>query len=512
MKKMFKLFFVFTILFSYKMSVDAKELVLSYSPFYYERSEEGGEYKSWKFPKYDIDNETAYCIQFEVQQGTIYEEVPFSMMGIDENKKEKLLLIAYYGYDYPNHNNDYYRAATQALLWELTAHNKVIVNFTTERYGQGNVVNVSREREEILNLVSHHYDKPDFKNNYQININEKLELNSSILKDYELINDGGLKIEKNDNKLIIEQDKIGTYSLKLRKKQVYHHDYHFLASTGYQNMVSAGNVPNVDMDISIEVLGGKIKLEKKDFDSKENILKKGIKFKIKNLETEEEICVDSSCIFETDENGEFITNELKFGTYEIKEICEDIFGYQCNLEGIKVTLNEKTITNDILIVNFYNKKSLGNIKISKKNEFNEPLSKVEFHLEALEDIKFNNKIIYKKGEIVAKLITDNKGNSNINDLPLGKYLLYEIKTKEGYILDDVKYEIDLSYKDAYTNPTYEKTFINYEEGKGNTEIPELPKEELKIPPIVEIDVPDTMSVNYLYYLFNLYAFLKSRRK
>ena len=44
MNKMFKLFFVIAVIFSYKMSVDAKELVLSYAPFYYERSEEGGEY------------------------------------------------------------------------------------------------------------------------------------------------------------------------------------------------------------------------------------------------------------------------------------------------------------------------------------------------------------------------------------------------------------------------------------------------------------------------------------
>ena len=149
MKKMFKLFFIFAIIFSYKMIVSAKELVLSYAPFYYERSEEGGEYKSWKFPKYDIDGETAYCIQFEIQQGTTYEEVDWQEMGIDESKKERLLLIAYYGYDYKGHDNDYYRAATQGLLWELTAHNNATVNFTTERYGKGDLVDVSREREEI---------------------------------------------------------------------------------------------------------------------------------------------------------------------------------------------------------------------------------------------------------------------------------------------------------------------------------------------------------------------------
>lgn len=512
MNKMFKLFFVIAVIFSYKMSVDAKELVLSYAPFYYERSEEGGEYKSWKFPKYDIDGETAYCIQFEIQQGTTYEEVDWQEMGIDESKKERLLLIAYYGYDYKGHDNDYYRAATQGLLWELTAHNNATVNFTTERYGKGDLVDVSREREEIENLVLHHYDKPDFKTNYQVNLDEKLELNSSLLKDYDIVDNNGLKVEKSDHRLVIEPDKVGNYSLKLRKKQVYHHDYHFLASTGYQNMVSAGNVPNVDFDINIEVLGGKIKLEKKDFDTKENILKEGIKFKIKNLDNNEDVCFNSTCTFETDEKGSFTTNELKYGTYEITEICENIYGYQCNKEPIKVVLNEKTIINNVVFVNFYNKRSLGSVNIHKENEFNEPLNKIEFNLEALEDIKFNNEIIYKKGYVISRLITDEFGNASIDNLPLGKYLLYEVKTTEGYILDNTKYEIDLTYKDAYTTPTYEKTFINYEEGEGNTLVPEILGEEVVIPPVIEIDVPDTMSLNYLYYLFNLYAFLKSRRR
>lgn len=219
MKKLFKLFFIIAVLFSYKMSVNAKELVLTYSPFYYERNMEGGVYKSWKFPKYDIDGKTAYCIQFEVQQGTIYEEAPFSMMGIDESKKDRLLLIAYYGYDYPGLNTDYYRAATQALLWELTGENKTIVNFTTERYGKGDLVDVSREREEIEYLVNHHYDKPDFNNFYTINPDEKLELESSLLKDYDLISSDGLKVDKTDNKLVIEANEIGEYSLKFRKKQ-----------------------------------------------------------------------------------------------------------------------------------------------------------------------------------------------------------------------------------------------------------------------------------------------------
>lgn len=615
MKKMLKLLFLIMFLFSYKMIVNAKELVLSYSPFYYERSEEGGIYNSWKFPKYDIDGETAYCIQFEVEQGVTYEEADFSVMGIDESKKDRLLLIAYYGYDYPNHNNDYYRAATQALLWELTAHNKTVVNFTTERYGKGELVDVSGKKEEILSLVNHHYDKPDFKEKYTININEKLELNSSLLKDYDLISNNGLKVEKNDNSLIIEANDIGSYSLKLRKKQVYNHTYHFLASNGYQNMVSAGNVFDVDMDINIEVLGAKIKINKKDFDTNENILNRNIKFKVQNIDTKEEICVNSNCVFETDNQGiVFIDKYLNYGNYLISEVCDSIKKYLCNQEGLVISINENTNNKGIVEVDFYNKRNLGSIIIHKENaekdalndvlfelvaeediifdsqivykkgeiitrlktdkegnakieklplgiyllyevkpkegyeldsmkyeidlreknsfsspiyektfinkrkygiviihkqsEFNKSLSDVEYILEASEDIIFNEKVIYKKGEVVKKLITDSEGSAKVVDLPLGKYLLYEVKTKDGYLLDETKYEVDLSFKDFYTNPSYEKTFINYEEGKGNIDVLDIEE----VPPMVEINVPDTMSLNYLYYLFNLFAYFRSRRR
>lgn len=507
MKKMFKLFFIIAIIFSYKMNANAKELVLSYSPFYYERSEEGGIYKSWKFPKYDIDGETAYCIQFEVQQGTTYEETDFSQMGIDETKKDKLLLIAYYGYDYPNHNNDYYRAATQALLWELTANNKAAVNFTTERYGKGDLVDVSRERAEIEYLVKHHYDKPNFNNHYTININEKLELESTLLEGYDLISSDGLKVEKTDNHLFIEANEIGNYSIKFRKKQIYNRNYHFLASNGYQNMVSAGNVSDVEFDINIEVLGSKIKIQKKDYDTKENILKSGIKFKIKNLDTNEYVC-NNSCEYETDENGAIIIEQyLTYGSYLISEV--SVKGYLCNQEGLEVDINKNTIVNGLIEVDFYNKRALGSILIHKQNELNEPLSNVEFYLEAREDISFDNKIIYKKGELVTTLITDKDGNTKEEALPLGRYLLYEIKTKDGYQLDSTKYEVDLIEENNNASPIYEKTFINYEESYGTTDVP---TESIETPPLISIDVPDTMSFNYLYYLVNLYAFLRSRRR
>lgn len=464
MKKLFKLFFIIAILFTYKMNANAKELTLSYADFYYERSEEGGAYNSWQFPKYDVDGFTAYCIQFEKEQGIIYEEASFKDMGIDESKKDELLLIAHYGYDYPNHHTDKYRAATQALLWELTSDKKVTVRFTKERYGKGEEIDVSKEKEEIKYLVLHHYDLPDFNNkSITVNVNQDFVLESDLLKYYDYVSSDGLEMSKVDNRIVINNRELGTYNVKFRKKQEYDHNYYFLASSGYQNMVSAGKVDDIEINFQVTVVGAKIKLQKQDLSSGNDILKKGIKFKITNTDTNEEVCLDKSCILETDVNGTFTTYKyLGYGNYLITEVCENLEGYLCNLEGVNVSINENIIQDDLVEVNFPNNKAQGNILIHKVDENNKPLSDVEFTVEAKEDVidvTSNNIVGYKKGEIVVTLKTNKQGGLNIYLLP-GKYLVYESKAKEGYLIDNTKYEADVTYKDSYTNPKYEKTFIN----------------------------------------------------
>ena len=58
---------------------------------------------------------------------------------------------------------------------------------------------------------------------------------------------------------------------------------------------------------------------------------------------------------------------------------------------------------------------------------------------------------YSKGDLVATRIIDNQGKTeDITNLPLGKYILKELESSEGYLLDTKEYVIDLKYKDQYT--------------------------------------------------------------
>ena len=99
------------------------------------------------------------------------------------------------------------------------------------------------------------------------------------------------------------------------------------------------------------------------------------------------------------------------------------------------------------------------------------LDGVEFELYASEDIKSSdgNHIYYLKGDLVDKLVTDKNGYAKSKELPLGKYYLIEVKTKDGYVLNDTKYNIELVEKDNKTAIVYSKSDINNKLFKGELE-------------------------------------------
>ena len=63
------------------------------------------------------------------------------------------------------------------------------------------------------------------------------------------------------------------------------------------------------------------------------------------------------------------------------------------------------------------------------------LEGAEFELRANEDIIVGGKTYYKKGELVTILVTDKDGYASIDNLPLGKYTLKEIKSANNNVLD-----------------------------------------------------------------------------
>ena len=197
-----------------------------------------------------------------------------------------------------------------------------------------------------------------------------------------------------------------------------------------------------------EEINAFVKIIKKDYETNETIKQKGIKFKIKNLDKNEYICENKECTYETNEEGYIITSERLKGNLLIEECKQYLNGYIWNKEKIKIFIGDKII--DTYTIEFKNKRVKGQIKILKQGE-NELLEKVKFNLYAKDNIIINNKIIYKKNELILTKTTNKEGIIIFDNLELGNYYIKEIETNNNYILDDKEYEISLKYKDEETS-------------------------------------------------------------
>ncbi|MBP5683707.1 MAG: Cys-Gln thioester bond-forming surface protein [Bacilli bacterium] len=161
--------------------------------------------------------------------------------------------------------------------------------------------------------------------------------------------------------------------------------------------------------------------------------------------------IDGNIVFKgrTDDNGKIKIGDLPFGKYYLKEL-EAPRGFMINEELMEFEIKgDKTIKSTMK-----DERILGIVKIIKIGEepviengysyIDKRLSNVSFSLFAREDIVLNNKVIFKKNDLVYQGITNNSGELVINDLIIGKYYLKEDKTLEGYLIDDKEYDLEIN--------------------------------------------------------------------
>lgn len=185
----------------------------------------------------------------------------------------------------------------------------------------------------------------------------------------------------------------------------------------------------------------------------------------------------------TDAQGILTVDDLPMGHYTLKETLTNE-GYVLAEEVKDVIFEqEDTTTKEYVInVNMTNIKPYGEIHLEKTDkDTKELLGGVTFQLTAKEDIYSldgRNTLLYKAGDTVSKdisenglYVTDELGQINISDLPLGKYELKEIQTLEGYVPNDTVYEINLSYD--HTDKIIYTKEINVENEKTITEISKI---------------------------------------
>ena len=253
-----------------------------------------------------------------------------------------------------------------------------------------------------------------------------------------------------------------------------------------QLTTTSGHEKIKDFTIEVKEVGGvikkvisnaeitaKLRVVKIDSVTKEVIKRAGIKFKIIDTKTNEQVCQTTTypkqtiCEFETDENGEFITAyPLQTGTYKLEEIDQAIDGYLWNKESLEFTIDENSKLREdsdygiIFDTQFSNTPVKGEVKIKKVGEVAELIEGEGYTYvkRNLSGIKFG---LYQDGKLVKEGSTDKDGNLTFEKLDLGNYCIKEISTKEGYVLNTSEDCFELKYKDQYTPViTYETTIEN----------------------------------------------------
>lgn len=282
----------------------------------------------------------------------------------------------------------------------------------------------------------------------------------------------------------------GTYIVK-QKNTTYNHE----KLDDFKIVINEASAEKITKVATNAEITAKLKLVKVDSKSNKVLVRDGIKFKIKNLDTGEYVCQNITypnqekiCIFET-KNGVFITPYvLTTGNYQIEELEEQtIDGYFWNKEPLKFSIGEdsKYIYDKdfgvMLEIKFSNKQVKGEIEINKKGEeliiengtfrYEEiKLDGVHYDLIANGDIYSQDRtLIYKDKEIVKSFITKD-GYYKLTDLYLGKYCLVETKTVGNHVLNKKPYCFEIKYKDQYTDIVSLVINLKNYLGKGDFEL------------------------------------------
>ena len=244
-----------------------------------------------------------------------------------------------------------------------------------------------------------------------------------------------------------------------------------------------------------EEFEAKLKIVKKDDETKKSVLVPNTEFKVYDLDNkkyvEQVTTYPSTTVHKsyfTDENGYLILPQnLACGNYRIEEVtAPDGYTHSANTVEIKVdsdtAYQKDPVSGDLIIeVDFENHPAKGRLTIRKEGEvvkgFDKDFTYEEaslagavFEVYASEDIytadhqtdeNGNRYLEYAKDTLVATVTTDETGSAVIENLPLGKYRVEEKKAPEGYTWNAKGEEVTFTYAGQDTPVVDEEvTFTN----------------------------------------------------
>lgn len=415
---------------------------------------------------------SSYCIEpgIEADKDSLYnstyniEDTPIGDIDV-----KKLSLIGYYGYGYTNHNEKEYYMATQELIWRLMGVENAY--WTKGKYGD--IIDISKYKDDILNLVNAHDKVPDFNFSNKYIVGEEISVsdNNNVLNEFEILSsNGNALIEANNIKIkVIDGD--NSFILKRKKQNKITRFYY---KSGFQTIASFGFPYDVQQEYNINYDYGKIIVNKLDSDTKENVAGS----KESSLEGAQYALYDEMGnelqIKETNKEGVAVFEKLESKLYTVKEI-KPSCGYTLDESNHKTFVNKY---NNVVNLKSYEKIIKGQILITKifddnSNGLMVPEEGITFDVYDIDNI------------LIGSYTTDDNGKVFF-DLVYGTYLIKQRNSPEG--INKVEDFVVIIDKD---NVKKEYVLVNK---KIEEEMPEeeIPEEET---------LPDTgKNINFIYAL------------
>lgn len=409
--------------------------------YYYQKDRDTGQTMVGTANKFYMNGRLAYCIEpfQQITDHTYSSTTDWSVTSLTPEQRHYIELVGYYGYEYEGHQTDRYYMATQELIWEKVRN--VDAKYTTAR-GGGSEIDLSKEKQEILNLVERYDIKPSFNTQtIEGNIGDEITVidENNVLDQFQLDYTGNHTIKVDGNKLTIKIDNttIGEETIRFKKnnydKQTtliyYKEDSQKLASLRVSDpAVATLKIKSNGGTVEIDKTGEKLVLENAGFhydqiklsnvtfaiyanedikDSKGNIIYK--KYQLVNT-------------LKSDENGIATSGNMYYGKYFLIE-GESSQGNMVNEEKYYFEITPKDLIDGKIIkkLNFNNYLPKGTLEFTKTDiATSEPIAGTVVQIFTEDD------------RLIFTGTTDENGKIVIDNLFVGKFYIIEKNPANGY--------------------------------------------------------------------------------
>ena len=434
------------------------------------------------------DGHFVYCIEPDI----FVSEIPITgytnnyagISGLTEKEWERVSLLAYYGYGYKDINHDHsdskWYVVTQYMIWHSVPTNQDI--FFTDTLNGNRITKYEVEMAEMEHLLLKHSWLPSFSGKtYKMNLGEELTLQDTkgVLKGFQVSTNNKISITKTNEALKIKANETGNVTINLtRNNNNYGIKPIVYVDPNTQNVMFRGDVSPNKTSFSLVITGGNISVHKtgeqvkydNDSYSYEQIALSNVTF---DIYAKEDIYSGNTVKYKkdslignikTDDDGNCVLSNLFIGKYYLKEkdnptdnmIDENIYDFEITKDQLNAEIN----------VNNYLPK--GKLEFTKKDDNNMPLKDATI-------------IITKDENTIYEGKTDKNGQIILEDLPLGNYIIKEIKAPDGYLLSKKPIKFSITENEQL-----------------------VVKEMINQKPEIIYNIPDTKS-NFSYYIYVVLA-------